>query len=136
MARNAHIRADHIAAIQNLIRAWDEEKISWEAVCRAAEPILGYVPSRSGLSTHVGLLEAFQARKLGLKVRPPEGRPMPGSLASAARQLAAKNAEIAELKRTVSKLEEQFERWQYNARLRRVTLEQLDEPLPHIDRTA
>lgn len=61
---------------------------------------------------------------------------MPGSLASAARQLAAKNAEIAELNRTVSKLEEKFERWQYNARLRRVTLEQLDEPLPHIDRTA
>lgn len=135
MARNAHIRADHIAAIQKLIRAWDEEKITWEAVCRAAESILGYVPSRSGLSTHARLLETFQARKLGLKVSPPESLPMPGSLASAARQLAAKNAEIAELNRTISKLEEQFERWQYNARLRRVTLEQLDEPLPHIDRT-
>ena len=135
MARNAHIKADHIAAIQNLIRTWSDEKITWESVCTVAEPVLGYKPSRSGLSTHASLLEAFQARKQGLKFKPPESRPMPGSLASAARQLAAKNAEIAELKRTLSKLEEQFERWQYNARLRRVTLEQLDQPLPHIDRT-
>ena len=135
MARNAHIKPAHITAIQQLIRAWGDEKLSWDAVCEAAEPILGYKPSRSGLSSHTGLLEAFQARKQGLKARPPSARPLPSSLASAARQLAAKDAEIAELRRTITKFEEKFERWQYNARLRRVTLEQLDEPLPHIDRT-
>jgi hypothetical protein len=135
MARNAHIKPAHITAIQQLIRAWDQDKISWDAVCEAAEPILGYRASRSGLSSHAGLLEAFQARKQGLKTRPTTARPLPGSLASAARQLAAKEAEIAELRRTIGKFEQQFERWQYNARLRRVTLEQLDEPLPHIDRT-
>lgn len=135
MARNAHIKPAHITAIQQVIRSWGEEKLSWEAVCEAAEPILGYKPSRSGLSSHAGLLEAFQARKQGLKLRPTP-RPLPGSLASAARQLAAKDAEIVELRRTITKFEEQFERWQYNARLRRVTLEQLDEPLPHIDRTS
>ena len=136
MARNSHIRPDHVAGILNIIRAWDDEKLTWEAVCAASEPVLGYVPSRSGLSAHPSLLEAFQARKQGLKSSPPASRPMPSSLASAARQLASKNAEIAELRRTIGKLEETFERWQYNARLRRVTLEQLDEPLPHIDRAS
>jgi hypothetical protein len=135
MARNAHIKPAHVTGIQLLIRSWGEEKLSWEAVCEAAEPILGYKPSRSGLSSHAGLLEAFQARKQGLQSRPTTTRPLPGSLASAARQLAAKDAEIVELQRTITKFEEQFERWQYNARLGRVTLEQLDEPLPRIDRT-
>lgn len=136
MARNAHIKPAHITAIQHLIRSWGEEKLSWEAVCEAAEPILNYKPSRSGLSSHAGVLEAFQARKQGLRSQPTKTRPLPGSLASAARQLAAKDAEIAELRRTIIKFEERFERWQYNARLRRVTLEQLDEPLPHIDRAS
>ena len=135
MSRKPHIKDVHIAAIQSLIRSWNDEKITWESVCAAAEPVLGYKPSRSGLNSHPRLIEAFQARKAGLKVRPPENRSMPGSLASAARQLATKDAEIAELTSTINKLEEQFERWQYNARLRRVTLEHLDEPLPHLERT-
>ncbi|RTL33431.1 MAG: hypothetical protein EKK53_28225 [Burkholderiales bacterium] len=136
MARNAHIQPAHVEAIQRLIRSWGEEKISWDAVCKAAGPILGYKPSRSGLSSHDALLKAFQAQKKGLRVRPPAHRALPGSLASAAQRLAAKDAEIAELRHTISKFEEQFERWQYNARLRRVTLAQLDEPMPHIDRTS
>lgn len=135
MARNAHIKPEHITAIQILIRSWEDEKISWETVCEASKPILGYRPSRSGLSSHAGLLEAFQVHKKGLKSRPPSTRPRPSSLASAAHQIAVKNAEIAELRQTISRFEERFERWQYNARLRRVTLEQLDEPLPHIDKT-
>lgn len=136
MARNAHIKPEHIAAIQLIIRSWDKEKISWEAVCEAAQSTLGYKPSRSGLSSHAGLLDAFQARKKGLKLRPATARPLPSSLAAAANQLATKNSEIAELRRTIARFEERFERWQYNARLHRVTLEQLDEPLPHIDRTS
>jgi hypothetical protein len=136
MARNAHIKPAHVTAIQQLIRAWGEEKLSWEAVCEAAKPILGYKPSRSGLSSHADLLNAFQARKQGLKVQPAPTRPLPSSLAAAARQLAAKDAEIAELNRKLAAFKQKFERWQYNARLRRVTLEQLDEPLPVIDRTS
>lgn len=134
MARNAHIRPSHIEAIQNLIRVWDQGSLTWDALCEAAEPILGYKPSRSGLSSHDALLKAFQAKKKGLKVSPPENRPMPGSLAAAAHRLAAQSAEIAELKQTIIELKEQFERWQYNATLRRMTLAQLNEPLPHIDR--
>jgi hypothetical protein len=135
MARNAHIRQEHVEAIKNIIFTWDKEKMDWNAVCAAAEPILGYRPSRSGLSSHDELLKSFQSRKLGLKARPPQNRPLPGSLAAAAHQLAAKDAEINALKKTINGLMEQFERWEYNAYLRRVTLEQLNEPLPHIDRT-
>lgn len=134
MSRNPNIKAEHIAAILNLIRSWTDEKITWTAVCEAAKPVLGFEPSRSGLNSHPRLLEAFQARKAGLKVRPPEKGSMPGSLASAGRQIATKDAEIAELNSAINKLEERLVRWQYNALLRRVTPEQLDEPLPRIDR--
>ena len=134
MARNAHIKPTHVDAILAVIRAWDDGSISWNAVCKAAEPILGYEPTRSGLSSHDALLKAFQARKKGLKVAPPEKTPMPGSLAAAAHRIAAKDAEIAEMRLTITAFKEQFERWQYNATLRRMTLAQLNEPLPNIDR--
>lgn len=133
MARNKHIRQADIDAIVAVIRGWDEEVISWNALCERSEPVLGYLPSRSGLSAHKDIQYAFQARKAGLKVTPPPKTALPSSLAAAAMRLAAKDVEIAELKRKNSLLQEQFTVWLYNAR-GKMTIEQLNEPLPVIDR--
>ena len=134
MARNAHIRPDHIEAIVNVIHAWDRDKLTWADLCAACGPILGYCPSRSGLSSHGQIAKAFQARKAGLRLQPAEKLPMPGSLAAARRQLGSRDAEIAALKRERDELLERFSRWQYNAWLRRITVEMLDEALPAISR--
>jgi len=133
MARNKHIRPNDIQAIVNIIRGWSEEKISWEGVCEQSEAILGYRPGRQGLSAHQAILEAFQARKTGLKVAPPPKVALPSSLAAAAHRLAAKDAEIQELNWRLDKLNQQFAVWLYNAR-GKLTLEQLNQPLPEIDR--
>lgn len=131
MARNAHIRPCHVEAIEKLIHVWDRETLTWDALCDASMPILGYRPSRSGLSAHV--LKAFQARKKGLKVRAPENRPMPGSLAAAARAIALRDAEIATLKRQNTELTNKFRRWLYNAHRYGVTPDKLDQPLAEMD---
>ncbi len=133
MARNKHIRPNDVQAIVNIIRAWSEEKISWESVCEQSEGILGYRPGRQGLSAHPAIQEAFQARKAGLKVAPPPKAALPSSLAAAAHRLAAKDAEIQELKWRLNQLNQQFAVWLYNSR-GKLTLDQLNQPLPEIDR--
>lgn len=135
MARNKHIRPEQIDAIVNAIHTWDRGSIRWEDVCKLAKPILGYLPSRSGLSAHTEVQDAFSARKKNLGRRP-EGRvPSPGSLADASRMIGARDSEIATLKQQVTDLREKFDRWRYNAMLLNIRIDQLDKPLPAIDRT-
>lgn len=134
MARNKHIRPSDIQNIVKIIQGWDEEKISWESLCDQSSMVLGYRPGRQGLSAHKAIKEAFQARKAGLKVAPPPNVALPSSLAAAAHRLAAKDAEIHELKWRIDKLNQQFAVWLYNAR-GKLTLEQLNQPLPDIDRS-
>ncbi|GHD82318.1 hypothetical protein ACFSQE_16935 [Vogesella fluminis] len=121
-------------AIINVIHTWDLGKISWEGVCKAAKPILGYHPSRSGLSAHEDIQAAFSARKKNLSQQPPTKLPSPGSLADASRMIAARDAEISSLKQLVTEYREKFDRWRYNAMLANVTIERLDTPLPSIER--
>lgn len=133
MAKNTYIRAEHVEAICHLIHGWDRPTIDWDSVCDAAHAVLGYRPSRSGLSSKAAIQYAFKARKQGLKVTPPAETPKPNSLAQAAQTIAARDAEIAALKLTNQALLEKFARWEANAHLHRVTIEMLDEPLPVVD---
>ena len=134
MARNKHIRPEQVEAIINAIHTWDRGSISWEDVCKLAKPILGYLPSRSGLSAHAELQAAFSARKKNLGRRPAGRAPSPGSLADASRMIGARDSEIAALKQQVTELRDKFDRWRYNAMSLNVRIDQLDRPLPAIDR--
>ena len=134
MARNRHIKPEQVETIVTAIHTWDGGTIAWEGVCKVAKPILGYLPSRSGLSSHSDIQAAFSARKKNLAQRPVGKMPSPGSLADASRMLAARDAEISALKLLVSEYREKFDRWRYNAMLVNVTIDRLDAPLPQIER--
>lgn len=135
MPRNRNIRPRGAQAIVDLIRGWPQDKISWELLCEACEPILGYVPSRQGLSSHQSIQQAFQAKKAGLKVQPPRESARPSSLAVAGQRIANLNAEVAELRAENNRLRERLVTWQYNAVTKgRMTIAKLNEPLPRIDR--
>lgn len=133
MAKNRHIRPEHVRAICNIIHGWDQPKLSWVAVCEATQSVLGYLPSRSGLSAHEMITKSFQSRKDTLKEAAPVSR-LPNSRLQASAIIAARDAEIAAIKMLQCEFEARFVRWQYNASVRNVTLEQLDTPLPEIDR--
>lgn len=133
MARNKVIRDGQVEAIVSLVRAWPKQRLAWSDVCNAAEPILGYLPSRQGLSQHEAILSAFQAKKKNLKVSPEAAAPMPSSIAVASKRIAALNARIAELEHQNALLRDRFIVWQYNASLR-MSMENLDRPLPEVDR--
>lgn len=134
MARNKHIQPEHIDAIANAIHAWDGGKLTWDDICKVAKPILGYLPSRSGLSAHEQIQVAFSARKKNLREKPPGRVPSPGSLADASRVIAARDNQVAALKQQVTAYRDKFDRWRYNAMLLNITIEKLDKPLPQISR--
>jgi len=127
--------ARQVEAIEALIHSWDTGKISWEAITKATEPIIGYRPSRSGLSSHAAIQAAFSARKRNIAAKPVGRMPSPSSLADASRIIAARNNEIAALKQQLDSYRDKFDRWRYNAMLLNVRIERLDEPLPPINRS-
>lgn len=134
MARNKHIQPGQVDAIVNAICTWDGDKLRWDDICKIAKPILGYLPSRSGLSSHDRIQAAFSASKKNLREKPAGKMPLPSSLANAARVIAARDIEVAALQQQVTDYREKFDRWRYNAMLLNVTIERLDRPLPHISR--
>ena len=127
MARNVYIRPEHVIQICKIVHDWSEPKITWNELCEASTGVLGYVPSRSGLSAHADIQSAFQSRKSGLKSQSPEPLPYPSSRTAAARTIKSRDVEIASLKQQIKELLDRFWRWQYNAALRGVTPENLDD---------
>lgn len=134
MARNRVFTEGDIEGVVSLIRGWPKDTISWNEVCKKVEPVLGFVPSRQGLSQHDAILIAFQAKKEGLRISPQKAMPMPSSLAVAADRIARLNAKISELELENQRLRDRFITWQYNAHARNMTRMDLDTPLPQIDR--
>lgn len=134
MARNKVFTSQDIERIVALIRDWPKDTINWEAVCKAAEKVLGFKPSRQGLNQREEILTAFQAKKGRLRISPEQASPMPSSLAVAAKRIATLKAENEELTLINKRLRERFRTWQYNAHARNMTEEDLDKPLVFLDK--
>ena len=63
-----------INAIVNLIRGWQEPKLSLSAICEAAEPLVGKLSSRQSLNAHEPVVTAYQTKKKRLKAEAPKIR--------------------------------------------------------------
>jgi len=128
-----HLNKRDIQSIVHLIRGWQEYKLTWPAICEAAEPLIGKLPTRQSLNAHEAILEAYKAKKDALKGKGPK-RPRPASLQAAASRIGNLEAELEELKEQVRHYKQQFTIWQYNAYKHGVKESQLNQPLPKIDR--
>ena len=131
LAKN--LNRQEIQAIVNLIRGWDEPKITWAAICEDVEPLVGKKPTRQSLSAHETITAAYQAKKDTLKGKSPT-KPRPASLNAAASRIANLEAELAELKEQNRRYKQMFVLWQYNAYKHGMTESKLNAPMPKIDR--
>lgn len=134
MARNRVFTQTDINGIVDLIRNWPKETLKWSDICIAAERVLGFEPSRQGLSQHEAIQVAFQSKKGRLRIQPKAASPMPSSLAIASKRIASLIAEKHELELQIKTLRERFRTWQYNAHSKNMTEADLDKPLPIIDK--
>jgi len=128
-----HLTQTDVEAIISIIYAWKDEKLTWEGICEASEPIIGKNPTRQSLNANKLIKEAYSSRKTTLKVQGVV-TPKPGSLTMAGDRIARQQSEIESLKQKNSALLEQFVIWQYNTYKYGMKENQLNEPLPRIDR--
>ena len=128
-----HLTRYDISAIVNLIRGWEEPKLTWSAICEEAELLIGKLPTRQSLNAHEAITKAYRAKKDALKGIAPK-KPRPASLNAAASRIANLATELAELKEQNRKYKQMFTVWQYNAYKHGMQESQLNMALPKIDR--
>lgn len=131
MAR--HLNARDVEAIVSLIKGWSGARLTWDAICKAAEPLVGKTPTRQSLNAHEEIASAYKVVKKGLKEAGPKN-PRPGSLKSAADRIAKLERDRDQLKEENRAYKQQFVIWQYNAYKHGLKDHQLNAPLPQIDR--
>lgn len=127
----SHLSADQIGRIVSLVNTWPEgTQLTWEALGTLVVRDLGLRPARSTLSRNKEIAVAYRTRKGHLR----EGLDTPAFDRFPTKRLERLTAENAQLKCQVQLLEEQFVRWQYNARKHGMTRAQLDARMPFADR--
>ncbi|MBD3612485.1 MAG: hypothetical protein HUJ13_08780 [Hydrogenovibrio crunogenus] len=128
-----HLSKRDIEAVVNHILGWGEEKLTWNTVLDAIEPLIGYKPTRQTLYANQDIRDAFKSKKSGIRQKGID-KPKPSNLNVAADRIAHLRAENEMLKKKNAALLEQFVKWQYNAYKYGLTEVKLNEPLPSIDR--
>jgi hypothetical protein len=128
-----HLTDGDVKNIANLIRDWSDGKLTWNNLRKKCQEVFGVGATRQTLFAHKRIRDAFATRKKHIK-RGGIRTPVPSSLSFAARRIAIQEALIEELKEKNDRLLEQFVRWQYNAYKYGVSIEELNEGLPRIDR--
>lgn len=133
MALAKHLTKRDIEAIINIIHANNGDKITWESICEQSEEVIGKKPTRQSLYSNKAVREAYKSKKATLKLRGAT-KPKPSNLTAAADRIVRLQSENEMLKRRNDNLLEQFVVWQYNAYKHGLSEEQLNMPLPRIDR--
>ncbi|EGR3965615.1 hypothetical protein GU271_00895 [Vibrio cholerae] len=128
-----HLSRADIKAIVNLIRGWQDYKLTWAAIIEVAEPLVGKRPTRQSLSSNDDIAEAYKIKKNILKgeVQP---KPKPSSLRIAVDRISHLETELAEVKEQNRLLKQQFVVWLYNAYKHGLKESHLNAPMPKIDR--
>lgn len=127
-----HLTLKDISTIINLIDS-AQEKLTWDGLCDAAEPLIGTRPTRQTLNAHESIKTAFSLKKEQLKAGFQTSK-RPASLAIAEQRIKRLESENDRLKRENERLLQRFVTWQYNAYKHGMTPAKLDSPLPAIDR--
>ncbi|MEI7145476.1 hypothetical protein WCT84_17985 [Pectobacterium brasiliense] len=128
-----HLSDRDVEAIVNMINGWSEEKISWNSICFAAENLIGKVPTRQSLNGYKDIVFAYTAKKKGLTDAPPVEKKVI-NLDFASQRINNLESKIAQLKEENNYYHEMFVVWQYNAYRLGIKENELNAPLPKIDR--
>ncbi|MFJ3366600.1 hypothetical protein [Pseudomonas sp. NPDC086251] len=131
------ITEQHERKIAQTIRNWAvENALDWNAVCTAAQSILGWdkPPTRQALDKKIAIKVAYKNKKQYLKIEKQKlsDMPRPRSTLDAMKKISRLQAENDELKAELARMAEIANRLIYNATIAGLTRERLMAPLPTI----
>jgi hypothetical protein len=131
-----HLTDDDVEKIVGLLDGW-VGKLTWDRLVEESEAEIGHETTRQTLSSFFRIKDAFTSKKSGGQGSAkwiPDNVPKPQSLKIATDRIIKLTDENERLKRESRGLMEQFVIWQYNAHIHQLSEEQLNKPLPAIDR--
>jgi hypothetical protein len=135
---SSRITKKQLTNLSEMIRGWPtEEKLRWTAICRGAELILGYIPTRQALSNKPIIANAYKVRKAEIKSRHDTlaSVPAPKSMPAAIDQIVRLKEENERLKSEINLMAETAQRFIYNASLHGLSKSMLIKPLPRLNRS-
>lgn len=134
-ARAKNLTDSAIAEIVHILDGWST-KLTWELLIGKIEQRLRVRYTRQALFQHERISLAFVTRKKGLS-KGVGSRPKNSSnpeLEKTRERLDRLIAENERLEVENDRLLEQFARWAYNASMRKLSSDFLNQPLPSVDR--
>lgn len=132
--RSKNLDDQLIRGIVEILDGWSDD-LTWERLVEAIDRRIGQRYTRQTLHKHERIKQAFTLRKAALGCERGKARKVTDPvLQLTLDRLARIEAENERLKRENATLLEQFVRWTYNAGLKGLTLDFLNQPLPAIHR--
>lgn len=117
----------------DMIRAWPKsEPFKWEAICKGAQSILGYEPTRQALHKKPAVVNAYEVKKKFLRSEADKLSKVtrPRTTLDAMERIAKLQEENDQLKAEVQKMAEIANRFIYNASIWGLSRDKLMAPLP------
>ena len=128
------VTKDSLPKIMRVLDRW-EGKLTWPLFCaRVAQVLQVDSVSRHTLMRYDAIQHRFKVRQQELR-EDTDGQPRDYTLEAANKRIRDLEAQVRRLEDTNILLLEKFRRWQYNAYARNLRMEQLDAPLPAVDRS-
>lgn len=125
-----HITGYHEKSILDLINRWPEgKKLTWDNLCGKLVDVIGKRPTRQSLSSHKIIAEFFNNKKGKIKLGD-VSIVKPANLKIASQRIRRLEAENETLKALNDKYLEQMKVWLYNAHIKQISKEELNNPLP------
>lgn len=129
MTRSPKLSEERVEAVLEILDGWTG-KLTWLKLVDRIEHKLSCRYTRQALDGHERIAQGFRLTKRriqGETGRPPVEDP---ALQKALERIAGLEARLERLSSENDQLVSKFIRWAYNAHLRGVTKEQLEQPLP------
>lgn len=131
----SHLSDKHIEEICNAVDRWDPAvSLTWEALVEVTQALVGRKYSRQALCGHERIKNAYKIRRNLLRNIPERSQRGAIEIQALRAQCDKLKAQNERLRSENDLLLSQFARWVYNASLFNLTQDQLNRPLPSIDR--
>ncbi|MBA0160294.1 hypothetical protein WCT80_20370 [Pectobacterium carotovorum] len=131
-----HLTKEDINYIVNVISGWDSKKsggLTWDALCDSISSVVGKRPTRQSLNIHKNIVKAFNFKKDMIKSGKSEIR-RPANLNIASQHISNLENKLKMAEEENRSIKEMFIIWQYNADIHGLSEDNLNKPLPIIDR--